>query len=144
MIFNPNSSPDESNLNEAGGRFGLSEDQLPKPFDLYAQGSVRMGYTACGKKKWTEAIVRSQRCWRAGTGARHTARPISKNHNFNPISNRFVILDNLLKHELPFNSFSPINNPRIVLEISAVTEYFGRLFNPSFRKIKKSVFHDPP
>ena len=41
------------------------------------------------------------------------------------------------------HSFSPINNPRIVLEISAVAEYFGTLFNPLFTKIKKSVFHDP-
>ena len=30
----------------------------------------------------------------------------------------------------------------IVLEISAVAEYFGKLFNPLLRKIKKSVFHD--
>ena len=29
------------------------------------------------------------------------------------------------------------------MEISAVAEYFGTLFNPLFTKIKKSVFHDP-
>ena len=28
------------------------------------------------------------------------------------------------------------------MKISAVAEYFGTLFNPLFRKIKKSVFHD--
>ena len=39
------------------------------------------------------------------------------------------------------HSFSPIKNPEIVLEISAVTEYFGKLFNPLLRKIKKRVFH---
>ena len=35
------------------------------------------------------------------------------------------------------HSFSPINNPEIVLEISAVTEYFGTIFIPILRKIKK-------
>ena len=40
------------------------------------------------------------------------------------------------------HSFSPIKNPERVLEILAVTEYFGKPFNPLLRKIKKSVFHD--
>ena len=41
------------------------------------------------------------------------------------------------------HSFSPIKNQGIVLEISAVAEYFGTLFNALLRKIKKSVFLNP-
>ena len=41
------------------------------------------------------------------------------------------------------HSFSPIKNPGIVLEISAVAEYFGTLSKTLLRKIKKSVFLDP-
>ena len=36
--------------------------------------------------------------------------------------------------------FSPINNPEIVLEISAVTEYFGTIFIRLLRKIKNIGF----
>ena len=41
------------------------------------------------------------------------------------------------------HSFSPIKNPGIVLEISAVAEYFGTIFNTLLGKKKKSVFLDP-
>ena len=40
------------------------------------------------------------------------------------------------------HSFSSINNPKTVLEISAVFEYFGTIFIRLLRKIKNSVFHD--
>ena len=38
------------------------------------------------------------------------------------------------------HSFSPIKNPEIVLEISAVTEYVGTIFIRSLRKIKNNGF----
>ena len=44
----------------------------------------------------------------------------------------------LLLHD---HSFSSINNPETVLEISAVPEYFGTIYISVSRKIKK-VFHD--
>ena len=38
------------------------------------------------------------------------------------------------------HSFSPINNPGTVLEISAIPEYFGLTFTRLLRKLKKLVF----
>ena len=44
------------------------------------------------------------------------------------------------KSSSPEHNFSPINNPEIVLEISAVPEYFDIICIRLVRKIEKSVF----
>ena len=46
------------------------------------------------------------------------------------------------KSSSPEHNFSPINNPKIVLEISAVLEYFAIIIIRLLEKLKKKCFRD--